>query len=189
MWDNKKRWHCGKEHRREKGKEWLAIVKAHDGSTTRDQWKPPPEYVSAKVQACATWKETNGKPSKKVNMLKEDKAGDTDDNSSDEQAFRNCSVKSNRSQGPKIAPPPPPLATKNSFEAFGDDDVDTDGITALGDWAHKVTVGKRPRSASDKVTIVTNQQELKKCMAANPIVAQPPIARKKLSQVMKPVTK
>ena len=98
--------------------------------------------MSAKAKAYAKWKETNGKPSKKVNMLKEDDVNDTDDDSSDEEVFRLCSVKSNRSPGPKIAPPPAPLATENSFEAFDDDDVDNDGIAALGDWAHKVTVGK-----------------------------------------------
>ena len=93
-------------------------------------------------------------------------------------------MKSNRSSGPKIAPPPAPLATKNS-----DDDVDSDGVAALGDMAHKVTVGERSQSASKKVKIITNQEELKKCMAANPNDDQHPLERKKLSKMMKLVTK
>ena len=92
-------------------------MKAHNGSAARDQWKPPPGYVSAKAKAYAKWKEANGKPSKKVNMLRDDDANETDDDSSDEEGFRICcSVKSKRSKGPRIAPPPAPLITKNSFK-------------------------------------------------------------------------
>ena len=116
-------------------------------------------------------------------MLKEDDAGDNDDESSDEERFRFCSVKSNWSQGPKVAPPPIPLATKNSFETFDDDDIADDGIAALGDWAHKVTVGKRSQSASKQAKMITNQQELKKLMAANPNVAQLSIARSNLAKI------
>ena len=93
----------------------------------------------------------------------------TDADSSDEEGFRICSVKPNRSQGPKIAPTPIPMATKNSFETFDDDDIADDDIAALGDWAHKDTVGKRSQSASKKVKMITNQQELKKFMAAIPM--------------------
>ena len=78
-------------------------MEAHNGSAARDQWKPPPGYMSAKAKAYAKWKESNGKPSKKVNMYKEDDVNDTDDDSSDGGGFRICSVKSNRSPGPKIA--------------------------------------------------------------------------------------
>ena len=56
-------------------------------------------------------------------MLKEDDVNATDDDSSDEEGFRCCSVKSNRSPGPKIALPPAPRVTKNSLEAVDDDDV------------------------------------------------------------------
>ena len=132
---------------------------------------------------------SNGKPSKTVNMLKEDDVHDTDDDSSDEDGFRICSVKSSRSSGPNVAPPPAPLVTENSFEAFDDDDIDGDGVAALGDRAHKVTVGKRSQSASKKVNIITNQQKLKTFMAANPNVAQLPVERKKLGKMMKLVTK
>ena len=190
MWDNKKCWHCGQEHRRETCKDWLAIMKAHNGSAARDQWKPPPGYVSAKAKAYAKWKEANGKPTKKVNMLRDDDANETDDDSSNEEGFRLCcSVKSNRSKGPRIAPPPAPLITKNSFEAFDDNDIDGDGNAALGDRAHKDTVGKRSQSETKKVRMITNQQELKKFMAANPNVAQLPVERKKLNKVMKLVSR
>ena len=53
------------------------------------------------AKAYAKSKEPNGKPSKKVNMLKEDDAGDTDDESSGEKGFRIFSLKSNWSQGPR----------------------------------------------------------------------------------------
>ena len=114
------------------------------GNVARNHWKPPPGFVSAKAKAYATWKEHNGKQSKKDNMLTADEAADTDDTSSDEESgFRLCSVKSNRPQEPKKAPPPSPVATQNSFEAFDNDDIADDGVAALGDCAHNATVGKQ----------------------------------------------
>ena len=130
-------------------------MKAHNGSAARDQWKPPPGCVSAKAKAYAKWKETNGNPSKKVNMLTEDRINDADDDSSDEESFRICSIKSNRSPGHKIAPPPAPLATKNSSETF---DVDSDGIAALGDWRTMSPLENHPSQHRRKLILsLTNK--------------------------------
>lgn len=90
---------------------------------------------------------------------------------------------------PRVAPQPAPLVTKNSFEAFDDDDIKGDGIAALGDWAHNVSFGKQSKSETKTVKMITNQQELKRFMAASPNVAQLPVERKKLNQQMKLVTK
>ena len=82
-----------------------------------------------------------------------------------------------------------PLVTENSFETFDDDGFDSDEIAAVGDWAHKVTVGQRSQSTSKMVNMIANQQKLKTCMAANPNVAQLPVERKKRSTNIKLVAK
>ena len=164
-------------------------MKAHNGSAARDQWKPPPGYVSAKARAYAKWKEANGK---KLNMLTTGDAEDDEPNTDDESddGFKICALKTNRPAKPKtIVQPVPPVTTKNSFEAFDDADMEEDHIAALGRWAHKVTTSKKPQSEAKKVKVITNQRELRKFMTSNPNVAQLPVERKKLSKVMKMVTK
>ena len=43
-WDPENCWHCAGKHRRETCKQWLAIVKKHNGNAPRAEWKPPPGY-------------------------------------------------------------------------------------------------------------------------------------------------
>ena len=83
FWDPDDCWHCKGKHRRETCESWNKIMKAHNGSTPRAQWKSPPGYVSSKAKAYAAWK-----ADAKINHVDYE----TDDDSSEDEGFSIAAV-------------------------------------------------------------------------------------------------
>ena len=194
FWDPEDCWHCKGKHRREDCKEWITIMKKHNGNIPRSQWKPPPGYQSAKAKAYAKWKESN--PAR-VNHLGAET--DDDDSDSDESAFqiKCCALRKMDSDGfmkPRLSAKPRMVSEMermdepltNSFSALmehGEDDLDEveQTVRDLKSWAHKVKVGKTKNT-------ISGVKDLDRFMAKNPNTAKLPEEPKHLQKIMKVVS-
>ena len=197
MWDPRDCWHCKGKHKREQCEDWLRVMKAHNGSKPRAEWKPPPGYESAKAKAYKKWRESNPR----VNALGCETDDDSD--SDEESSFLIASMGRKRpSQWPKLqeATAMPTCAnrvsfkSKNKFDALEEDDVDDHDdseavIEQLGQWAHKTEVGKQSQKTKKKDRLLTSTKDLDQYLARNPSVATLPTDKKKLSKVMKLISK
>ena len=163
-WNADDCWHCAGKHKREDCQAWQKLMKAHNGTTPRAQWKSPPGYVSAKAKAYAAWKEKHGKPAK-INMLAngdvELDSEDESDADSDEGMTIRAVMRPHTREAINAftgSQEPAPTQISNSFEAlkaFDDDETSPDIAQRLEGWAHKVTSKAekaRPQSEKKSVT-------------------------------------
>ena len=166
--------HCGRDdHRRENCDDFNKMMKDHNGSKPKKDWRPPPGYKSALAKARDAEKAKNAKDkdkSRKIHAVApegEDSASEDDfDGYSDAGHPARFSVGNNKGALPVRAmrpmPPVKSVCSINTFQGLDEDaqEYDLEVLEALNEWSDKVYIkpSRKQSQAQKKLKSLIDRQ-------------------------------